>query len=488
MIGGRESGDGMRLRHFMGIDTARHAGTPSVVEPVTYDTRETLNAHTVICGMSGTGKSYQCIQMLTSAAAAGIEVDVMDVHEELGDIPGAVSCKYSQATQLGFNPLVLDTDRHTGGVTRKANEIIGLVSEVAHLGIKQQACLRSLVIDTYAAAGIFQDSPGTWRRREITEAQHASIVSRRAYAELREFYPTLGDLQSYARRKLQSLTMGGGDMSTAAFEELQKCLKALNKSQGNYGKARSPEDKQKLEVAVEQAKAKYNEASLAWSASLQTGREFDDIIKYDSPDVLKGLMDRLEELNSSGIFQANRPDFRGSNVRVHAIKALSNDQQQLFVRMRLQSIFDRRKAEGATETGVELRHVIFLDEGHKFFGKADDDIVNVIAREARKFGIGLWVASQSPADFPKSFLSNVGMTMLLGIHPMYWTPTLSMLRTSERTLQGIRAKEVMAVRMQTEGQANPPFRHVAVPNEKTIENKACKAALAYKRTALRVAA
>jgi DNA helicase HerA-like ATPase len=63
----------------------------------------------------------------------------------------------------------------------------------------------------------------------------------------------------------------------------------------------------------------------------------------------------------------------------------------------------------STRSGTELRHVIFLDEAHKFFSKDDDDIINVMVREARKFGIGLWCASQNPTDFPDSFLTNVGL-------------------------------------------------------------------------------
>nr|WP_211119504.1 helicase HerA-like domain-containing protein [Thiothrix fructosivorans] len=63
----------------------------------------------------------------------------------------------------------------------------------------------------------------------------------------------------------------------------------------------------------------------------------------------------------------------------------------------------------STRSGTELRHVIFLDEAHKFFSKDNDDIINVMAREARKFGIELWCASQNPTDFPDSFLTNVGL-------------------------------------------------------------------------------
>ena len=471
----------MRLRHYMGIDVERWRRDENAPVPVVYDTDLTLNSHALFCGMSGTGKSFQCKQFLGAAARAGLEIDIFDVHEELHDIPGAVCCKYSQSTKLGFNPLVLDTDVHTGGVVAKANEVIELLGEVAHLGIKQQSCLRALIYDTFAAAGIFQNDPSTWRRRQITEREHEDIVARRAYAELRNYYPTLTDLQSYARRKLQMLALGGNEMSTAAFEDLNKCLKAMNRANSAWGKATTPEEKLKIEQNVEQAKQKYNEATMAWCAALTTGRELEDILRYDSADVLKGLMDRIEELNSAGIFRANKPPFGNAKIRVHQIKALSNEEQRLFVRMRLRETYDRYKKMGSSESGVDVRHIVFLDEGHKFFNANDDDIVNVIAREARKFGIGLWAASQSPADFPKSFLSNVGLTVLLGIHPMWWGATIKMLGAKENVLQSIKAKETMAVRLQLAGESNPPFTQIAVPNVNTITNRMCKIAVGLGR-------
>ncbi|SKA74331.1 hypothetical protein SAMN02745130_01375 [Thiothrix eikelboomii] len=105
-------------------------------------------------------------------------------------------------------------------------------------------------------------------------------------------------------------------------------------------------------------------------------------------------MQRLDLLNAAGIFRANPPPFTDSKVRVHQIKSLSNEQQVMFVKLRLQAIFDQCKRLGTTASGTELRHVVFLDEGHKYFSKEPDDIINVIAKEARKFGLGLWCASQ----------------------------------------------------------------------------------------------
>ena len=132
------------------------------------------------------------------------------------------------------------------------------------------------------------------------------------------------------------------------------------------------------------------------------------------------------------------------------------------MKLRLRAIFERHKQAGATNSGTQLRHVIFLDEAHKFFSKDSSDIINVIAREARKFGIGLWCASQSPTDFPDSFLTNVGATLILGLHPTHWQMATAKLRLGKDTLKYIRAKEVVAVQLRVAGRAEPPFGNVVV--------------------------
>lgn len=45
------------------------------------------------------------------------QVDIFDYHGDI-EIPGAETVLFSEATRYGFNPLVLNTDPHYGGVRR----------------------------------------------------------------------------------------------------------------------------------------------------------------------------------------------------------------------------------------------------------------------------------------------------------------------------------------------------------------------------------
>lgn len=455
------------MNHYLGL-AERKLVTQNTETPIPYNPLTLLNAHLLLCGMSGTGKSHQSVRFLNSAARSGIEIDIFDVHEELDGVIGSTACKYSQATGFGYNPLVLDTDPHVGGVNRQVDFFVRLIKEVtAQLGSRQEAVLRNLITDTYAAAWIKQSDPKSWHRRQITEKEYESIIEQRRYSDLRQFYPTMDDLKSYAKRKIIALTIGGDNKCVSAFEQLTRLRGRLDGLRKKWAKAADDEEVKKIEGQISGVQNDCIEAYSKFVASMENGREIDDILKYDSVEVLSSVMRLIDLLNSAGIFRANQPPFGDAKVRVHQIKSLTTEQQVLFTKLRLREIFEKWKKAGPTQSGTEVRHVIFLDEAHKYFSSDPDDIINVLAKEARKFGIGLWCASQEPTAFPESFLTNVGATVLLGLHPSYWKRTMSMLRITEDDLKSIRPKEVLAIKLMREGFADPPFINVIVPNPKT---------------------
>lgn len=180
------------MRHYFGLNEYL-IRQQKKQEPVFYDPSTLINGHLVVCGMSGTGKTFQSVRLMNAAADTGkIEVDVMDVHDELHVVNGSVSVRYSQATGYGYNPLALDTDPHTGGVIRQANFLVGLVRDVSpQMGAKQQAALRNAIIDLYYSRGIYSDNPRSWTRQHITTALRQQLVNGRRWGELRNYYPTL---------------------------------------------------------------------------------------------------------------------------------------------------------------------------------------------------------------------------------------------------------------------------------------------------------
>lgn len=470
------------MRHYLGLnDTALSGGRETIV---LYEPHRNINAHLLLCGISGTGKSYQSLRLLNSAAAAGLSIDVIDPHEELGDIRGGRAVKYSQATGYGYNPLALDTDIHVGGVERQIDLFTQLVKDVTPgLGSRQRIVLRHLMRDTYAEAGITQDNPASWHRAHLTETLRAILLESKRYLELRKYYPTLDDMRALAERKLTAMMLGSDTETMLAYNEMRKMLVRREALITKHGKMSKHEDiikiNEQITTTVEKAKTAFAE----FVTSHQSGREMDDLHKYDSVEVLKSVLDRVDLLAASGTFRSNPPPFDERSVRVHQIKALTDEQKIMFVKLRLREIFDNLKKLGPTESGTELRHVVFIDEAHKFFNDRSDDIINVIAKEARKFGLGLWCASQQPTEFPDSFLTNCGAFFLLGIASKYWTSCIRELRIKENELINIKPKQVIAVKMIRDGQTDPSFDLVAVPNPETQNGRRAAQKIAPVRAA-----
>lgn len=436
-------------------------------EAVFYDPARLINAHLLLAGMSGTGKTHQSVRLMDCAAESGIELDVMDVHDELQVVRGCKAVRYSQSTGYGYNPLVLETDPHTGGVNRQADFLVGLVRQVTtQFGAKQEAALRNAIIDGYFSRGIYADNPRSWVKQQITEEARRRLIAERKWSELRNYYPTLQDLLEFIDYKVKCLKIGGNNKVQTLLDGVEKAHTRLQKQiakQSKFAQSTDSEEKSKLDEQVEAATGRWREAFEEYVAA-GPGRELQDMIKYDSADVLISVRQRLEILAAAGIFNANEPPFGASRVRVHQIKSLSTPQQVLFVKLRLQAIFEKCKRAGATASGTELRHVVFLDEAPKYFTEDDDDIINVISREGRKFGLGLWCAAQEPTSFPQAFITNCGAKILLGIDSSFWKGTIQKMRATEDGLKYIKAKEVISVKLHAEGKADPPFVNVVVPN------------------------
>src|SRR3546814_8879339 len=106
-------------------------------------------------------------------------------------------------------------------------------------------------------------------------------------------------------------------------------------------------------------------------------------MKYDSTDVLKSVVDRLENLNAIGVFKATPPPFDPyADVWRSKIQALSTEERKLFVLFRLEAIFAAHIQRGEQDQVVA---VVVLDEAHISADDDPDNIIKHIAKEAITF-------------------------------------------------------------------------------------------------------
>lgn len=412
---------------------------------VVWDSRTALNPHILLMGGSGTGKTFtvrRLIGTLADARPAGsVRVHVFDVHGDI-DPPGASGVKFSESTPYGQNPLVVDPDPDHGGVRRRIQGLIAALNRTSRqLGPRQEAVLRALLVDLYAANGFYEDRPESWCLNDG--------VARRYPKK----HPTLQDAARFGAAKLKALYLGADSKAVAALEEVNKKArgiyaktKALGQMRETIGPIRNADEgEQAAAAALEKAKDAAINAYGAAVKAIGTGRELDDLIRYDSRETLRSVVERLESLNAIGIFRPEPPPFKAdAPVWRYDIKALATDEKKLFVHYALEAIFRRAVQRGLQERVVEM---VVLDEAHLFFDDHPDNILNAYAKEARKFGLGLVCASQSPTHFSEDFLSNVATKVILGLDEMYWDGSVRKLRIDVKTLQYIRPRRTLAAQI-----------------------------------------
>jgi DNA helicase HerA-like ATPase len=195
--------------------------------------------------------------------------------------------------------------------------------------------------------------------------------------------------------------------------------------------------------------------------AVKTGSEFDDYIRYDSAEVLKSVVDRLENLNSIGIFRSQMPPFDpAAPVWRYHLKALSMEERKLFVLFRLEEIFMAALQRGEQQ---QIRDIVILDEAHAFHDDDAENIINTIAREARKFGLGMIAASQSPTHFTEDFLTSVGTKVCLAIDEMFWDGAARKLRLDVKALEWIKPRRTCAVQIKATTESKNAWRWVVLP-------------------------
>lgn len=466
--------------------------------PVVLDSAKLINGHVLLVGSSGVGKSYTIRRMIAQAieSAPRLRLHVFDVHGDL-EVPGASVVQFSEQAPYGLNPLRVNPDPHFGGVRKCIQAFIRTVNQASTtaLGVKQEAVIRNLLQDVYRDFGFYQDDPGTWALNEYETRLVSGGSDNRLYLEVpiadkdeaksfgarwdperkhwwvhthlykgeitrwkpaykERVFPTVGDVADYARRLHEERFLGSDQEAVRALSALNKKAQALQRR--IVEKARAKEfdgadeaDEEELDKVRGKAIAAYEE----YVNAVRTGLELEALIKYDSADVLKSVADRLNNLRATGIFKSAAPPFDpAASVWRYKINALSQEEKSMFVLFTLQELFARAIQRGQQDDVVE---VVVLDELSTYTSSADDDngdgIIGTISREARKFGLALWAANQSPANVPESLIASVGTKVILGIDEMYWTSAVSKLRIETRLLEWIRPHHSMAVQMKEKG-------------------------------------
>lgn len=447
-------------------------------DPVTVDTTTAVNPHLQVTGVTGVGKTHALQELVTSFVESAadlhqrVRVHVFDPHGDI-ELPYSSVVKFSEATGYGYNPLEVNPDPDYGGVRRAIQKFIAAVKKFKMLGDKQETVLRYLLEDLYASHGFKADDPYTWvpddprmirdvmRGRETrvyldVAYEHRdrfkallrenpkvvggfddfdddpSMRSRRCWWVERENYegdflmweprnlfkmaPSLDDAIRFTERKLKAHFTGSNSPAMTLLMDVNRAARAYHRRVAELAKrdaALDEGEKADLLKALDKAKEKASDAYTSYLDAIVTGRELDDMIRYNSTEVLTRVYERLQNLKAIGIYSPVPPPFDPNKpIWQYQIKPLEIPVQSMFADMVAARLFERAMHRGVQSDVVEL---LVFDEGKRFVGETNDDILNKIANEARKFGLGLWIFCQTPGHFPDDFIKGTATILVLGL-------------------------------------------------------------------------
>jgi hypothetical protein len=436
---------------LVGLDYAKWH-EHKISEPLYWRESALSNNHVGVAGTSGSGKTHW-IREFVNGMPADVEVDIFDYHDDIV-IPGAADVLFSASNRYGYNPLVLNPDPHYGGVNRCIKDVIETINSTSRdLGPNQERVLSNLITDVFAMRGVYERNPATWVKREATDEEISAMQTAHDWDGINRCYPTLRDIVTFATRKLKALWMGiedknHGKQALKAFDEHCRVMQTIQKARTSITKALDEDEQEKAKERLEAAKVKAMDTFRAFLNNMESGREFEEVIKYNSREVLLSVIGRLENLINTGLFTPRTPPFGNARIRRFRIKPLaqSEDELKMFVRFRLRALARKLMQDGESPGG-RLRHFVVLDESKKFNSEEASNPINMWVNEMRKFGGGLMLAGQSPAHFSSDFIKNAGTLILLNLATADWDDAARKLKIEPKSLRFLRPRTTAAVRM-----------------------------------------
>ena len=382
------------------------------------------NGHAVIWGGSGTGKSRLLRGIIRHFARAGKHLHVIDQHGDLG-VAGENLLAFGTLTPTyGINPFEFELNDN-GGPRRHIHTMVDMLRRtyLSSMRAAQEVVLRQLLLDAYRVVGIDPDDPQQW------------------LATQPEALPSVETLQALLRHLLQEVDQEGG--ATGFQRELERAEKEIHQAREQLttlqaAAATDPAAQAQCQALEREIGATCEQARFALEAHLTTltqgappgpapspagpfALERLDLALYrrkNAARALETLSLYIDGLASHGVFAPRPPPVR-SGLNRYDLSRLPDKPRIFFIDVLLNKIFRAARQRGEyrqlpnRRRGQRIDTVVVLDEAQAMLPvnpaerQSPAFILNRIAAEARKYGVGLIVVTQSPAIFPKQIFSNV---------------------------------------------------------------------------------
>ena len=308
-------------------------------------------------------------------------------------------------------------------------------SRLAVLSALLRSYYRSLVNDRNKGAAAYIDKPG---KNDFGQKLHAIARSLMQYAsvtELVEFKETLSEtgetLRAIADNRYKSFTNDAGEMVEyyqafdssevdSAVEALDKCLETLPDVDQNLGINEdspipfAPDDFVEViqQIAVEQGQSQYVDTLVMRAKMLVSDMRLRPVLS-PTPDI--SLLDWIVEFLDGG---------KGGVLGIVNLSLIPSEVLHIVIAVVARVIFEAVQRYHMFND-KELPTVLVLEEAHTFVKQGSDGESDIptpiqmcrqtferIAREGRKFGLGLVLSSQRPSELSPTVLAQCNTFLL----------------------------------------------------------------------------
>jgi len=395
---------------------AKYAWTPD----------EETNPHLILCGTSGAGKTFLLRQIITFLQQANKHIHVIDQHGDL-EIFGENAMQFGgNQRAYGINPFEFDVNENMGpGSQIPVIKNMFRSTYMRSMGGMQEPILERLVDDVYREKGLNKDDPSTWMIEDV-----------------REKTPSLLDMYNLVTEIIDYVNSGFGefkDVLSTKGKELTKLAGVLDdpKKEKKHDEAR-----EKIAILKEELLdlcERYIDHMYLDSPEPEHGIDGEELLSqrvdmkfYSQKAVLRTLTSiavYIDSLMQHEAFNPNPPPVRPGLNRYN-LQYMEDSIRPFFVETLLGKIFRAVRARGEyrqlpdkhkINRGKGVDNYIIIDEFQVLLPRSTQDrenpnlIYNKIALEARKYGLGIIVVSQSPTVFPQKMFTAVNKKVVLKV-------------------------------------------------------------------------
>lgn len=392
----------------MGFFIGEYFSNP--VKKVFWNYDKEPNPHLMIIGQSGSGKTFLLRKILKHLHNKRIKTFVIDFHGDL-HVEKDETFEYTTINpQYGIGLFEFDTNPKSGGIYNRVDELIKIFenSFFASMSPLRKAVLKKLFIDTYKLKGYDPKNPNTWKKSlsNIPSIDDVLYLLGGIKDALKEVKDKKRDVfYSASLIELNNLLREAVEAEKDKREEL--IAMAENIFEKKYLK-----DLQEIEE-VDDIKAIEKRLKI---------EDFEFYLKKNTEKALDSIEVYLKAIKESNIFSQHSPvPSKEKNIYRFNLKYL-NDSLMLFVaNLIIQRIFTKLRMayEYKQQEEINVKYFIVIDESKLVIPNKEKNndfhYINRIVSEARKFGLGIILASQRTQHYSEEMLSNISTKIVLRV-------------------------------------------------------------------------